>query len=405
MTNVESQSAEPRSPRFLLSDADLGEAEAAAVADVVRSKWLSVGERTAAFETAFAEYVGTRNAVATSSATAALHLTLLGLGIGPGDEVLVPSYTFVATANAILYVGATPVFVDIVGSNDLNIDPRDLEAKISPRSRAIMVVHLAGYFADMTAIMEIAERHGLDVIEDAAHAVGVQCEVTGGYKNQAAGTIGVAGCFSFFANKNLVTGEGGMVTTDDDELARKVRLGRSHGMTKTSWDKATGRATDYDIEDIGYNYRPTELTAALGLIQLEKVPAATSHRRLLTERYRTLLASRPDITIPFGGHTAGSAYHIMPIVLPQASMRSSFRAFLDSRGVQTSVHYPPIHMFTHYARTYRDTTLSITEDVAAREVTLPLHSLLSSEDVDEISELAIEAFDASGSSANVQGRL
>jgi dTDP-4-amino-4,6-dideoxygalactose transaminase len=317
------------------------------------------------------------------------------MGIGIGDEVLVPSYSFVATANAILYVGATPVFVDIVGPQDLNIDPKDLEAKISPRTRAIMVVHLAGYFADMNAIMEVAERHGVDVIEDAAHAVGVEYEVTGGYKNRAAGTIGVAGCFSFFANKNLVTGEGGMVTTNDDELARRVRLGRSHGMTKTSWDKATGRATDYDIEEIGYNYRPTEMTAAIGLIQLEKVPAATSHRKALTDRYRTLLESRSDITIPFADHTAGSAHHIMPIVLPQPSMRPRFRTFLENQGVQTSVHYPPIHTFTHYARMQPDTTLPSTEDVAAREVTLPLHSLLSIQDVAEISESVISAFDES----------
>ena len=364
------------------------------MADVVRSKWLSVGEQTARFEASFAEYVGARNAIATSSATASLHLSLLGLGIGPGDEVLVPSYSFVATANAIVYVGATPVFVDIVGPNDLNIDPTELESKIGPRTKAIMVVHIAGYFADMNSIMEIAERHGLDVIEDAAHAVGVQYAAPGNQQDRAAGTIGIAGCFSFFANKNLVTGEGGMVTTDNDELARKVRLGRSHGMTKTSWDKATGRATDYDIEEIGYNYRPTEMTSALGLIQLEKVPAATTYRTTLTQRYRSLLDSRPDIAVPFAEHTSGSAHHIMPIVLPEPSMRASFRSSLTAHGVQTSVHYPPIHMFTHYERSQPDTTLPRTEDVAAREVTLPLHPLLSLDDVTEISELVIDAFDA-----------
>jgi dTDP-4-amino-4,6-dideoxygalactose transaminase len=394
MSSAETEPAAPRPPRFLLSDADLGEAEAEAVADVVRSKWLSVGAQTAAFETAFATYVDTRNAIAVSSATAALHLSLLGLGIGPGDEVLVPSYSFVATANAILYVGATPVFVDIIGPDNLNIDPNDLEAKIGPRSRAIMVVHLAGYFADMNSIMGIADRHDLDVIEDAAHAVGVEYNAAGPYENRAAGTIGHSGCFSFFANKNLVTGEGGMITTDDDDLARRVRLGRSHGMTKTSWDKATGRATDYDIEEIGYNYRPTEMTAALGLIQLEKVPSGTSRRRSLTARYRELLAACPDITLPYGDHTSGSAHHIMPIILPGSSMRAPFRAILNDQGVQTSVHYSPIHMFTHYARTFPDTTLPITENVAAREVTLPLHSLLSLNDVEEISGLVIEAFDS-----------
>ncbi|MEA3502594.1 MAG: DegT/DnrJ/EryC1/StrS family aminotransferase, partial [Actinomycetota bacterium] len=282
-------STTPRPPRFLLSDADLGEEEALAVADVVRSKWLSVGRRTAAFESAFADYVDSPNAVATSSATASLHLALLALGLGPGDEVLVPSYTFVASANAVVYVGATPVFVDITGSTDLNMDPNDVEAKITPRTKAIMVVHIAGYLADMNVIMGIAERHGLFVVEDAAHAVGARYLAPGDYEDRAAGTIGGIGCFSFFANKNLVTGEGGMVTTGDGDLARRVRLGRSHGMTKSSWDKAEGRATDYDIEEIGYNYRPTEITAALGLIQLTKLDAAISQRRILTERYRTRL--------------------------------------------------------------------------------------------------------------------
>jgi dTDP-4-amino-4,6-dideoxygalactose transaminase len=395
MDDDTTEAAEPRPPRFLLSDADLGEEEALAVAEVVRSKWLSVGEKTALFETAFAEYVGSRHAVATSSATASLHLSLLALGIGPGDEVLVPSYSFVATANAIVYVDATPVFVDIVSPSDLNLDPSDLEAKIGPRTKAIMVVHIAGYFADMNSIMEIAERHNLDVIEDAAHAVGVRYGAAGQYQDRAAGTLGTAGCFSFFANKNLVTGEGGMVTTDDDDFARKVRLGRSHGMTKTSWDKATGRATDYDIEEIGYNYRPTEMTSVLGLIQLEKVPNATDVRRDLTHRYRSLLSSRPEITIPFARHTSGSAHHIMPIVLPEASLRATFRSLLNASGVQTSVHYPPIHLFTHYARTQPNTTLPVTQDVAEREVTLPLHPLLTLDDITEICGLVVDAFDAS----------
>lgn len=381
-------------PRYLLSDADLGEDEALAVADVVRSKWLSVGQKTAEFESDFAAFTGARHAVATSSATASLHLALLALGIGPGDEVLVPSYTFVASVNAIVYVGATPVFVDIGGPSDLNLDCADLAHKISERTKAIVVVHLAGYLADMNAIMDLAGRHGLSVVEDAAHAVGAVYETPGLYHGRAAGTIGAAGCFSFFANKNLVTGEGGMVTTDDHHLARRVRLARSHGMTKTSWDKATGRATDYDIEEIGYNYRPTELTAALGLIQLAKVPGAQARRRELTERYRYRLAARPELVVPFADHVGGSAYHIVPVVLPRASMRPLFREILDREGVQTSVHYPPVHFFTHYAESLPNTSLPHTEDVAEREVTVPLHSLLELEHVDEIADAIIAAYDA-----------
>jgi dTDP-4-amino-4,6-dideoxygalactose transaminase len=294
--------------------------------------------------------------------------------------------------NAIAYVGATPVFVDIGGPADLNLDPVDLAAKVSPRTRAIVVVHLAGYLADMNSIMNLADRHGLAVVEDAAHAVGARYQSPGRYQGRSAGAIGALGCYSFFANKNLVTGEGGMTTSDNEELARRVRLGRSHGMTKTSWDKATGRATDYDIDEIGYNYRPTELTSALGRIQLRKLPAAQERRRSLTEQYRRRLSVLPDVVIPFADHTAGSAYHIVPLVLPNREMRDAFRSALDRKGVQTSVHYPPVHKFTHYERTQPDTVLPTTEDVALREVTIPLHPLLELADVDQISEMIISAF-------------
>jgi len=386
-------SAIPRPPRYLLSDADLGEEEALAVANVVRSKWLSVGQQTADFESEFADFVECDHAIATSSATASLHLAMLALGIGPGDEVLVPSYTFVASVNAIAYVGATPVFVDIGGPSDLNLDLAELAAKVSPRTRAVIVVHLAGYLADMNGIMDLASRHEFAVVEDAAHAVGARYQTPGGYQGRSAGTIGTLGCFSFFANKNLVTGEGGMTTSDSETLARAVRLGRSHGMTKTSWDKATGRATDYDIDEIGYNYRPTELTSALGRIQLRKLPAAQDRRRALTEHYRRRLSVLPDVVIPFAEHTAGSAYHILPLVLPNREMRGPFRSALELRGVQTSVHYPPSHLFTHYERTQPHTVLPKTEDVASREVTVPLHALLEIADIDQISDLIISAYE------------
>ena len=396
MSNDPPDPAIPRPPRYLLSDADLGEEEALAVANVVRSKWLSVGQQTADFESEFADFVQCDHAIATSSATASLHLALLALGIGPGDEVLVPSYTFVASVNAITYVGATPVFVDIVGPTDLNVDPIDLAAKVTPRTKAILVVHLAGYLADMNSVMDLSSRHDLAVVEDAAHAVGARYETPGPHLGRAAGTIGTLGCFSFFANKNLVTGEGGMTTSDDEALARRVRLGRSHGMTKTSWDKATGRATDYDIDEIGYNYRPTELTAALGLIQLRKLPAAQDRRRVLTDRYRMRLSGQPDLVIPFANHTAGSAFHILPVVLPDSALRTPFRKALDRSGIQTSVHYPPVHHFSHYARSQPDVWLPRTDDVAAREVTVPLHVLLTLDDVDEICDAILATYEEVG---------
>jgi len=373
---------------YQLSDVDLGEEEAQAVADVVRSKWLSAGPRTAEFEQAFAEALSTPHAVALSNCTAALHLALAALDIGPGDEVLLPSYTFVATANAALYQGATPVFVDIAGPHDLNLDSADLAAKITPRSKAIIAVHLAGFPADMEAILALAERHGLAVVEDACHAIGSD------WQGRKAGTIGHIGCFSFFANKNLVTGEGGMAVTADEELARRIRLGRSHGMTKSSWDKASGRASDYDVVQLGYNYRPTELTAALGLIQLRKLPAANQRRRELALAYRRELADIPGLSLPFADRTDG-AHHIFPVLLDEAERRTDFREQLKARGVQTSVHYPPVHRFSQYWERYGSrAALPRTDDVAAREVTLPLHPLLDESDVAAIAGAVREALAA-----------
>lgn len=373
--------------RYQLSDVDMGDREAEAVAEVVRSKWLSLGPRTAHFEQKFAAHMNAKHAVAVANCTAALHLALLAVDVGPGDEVLLPSYTFVASANAVLYTGATPVFVDITGPGDLNLDPDDLASKITPRTKAILVVHLAGYLAGMHRIMAIANRHGLAVVEDACHAIGARYEGPAGsdYNSHFAGTIGNVGCFSFFANKNLVTGEGGMLITDDDRIAERLRRARSHGMTKSSWDKAAGRATDYDVIDLGYNYRCTELTAALGMIQLEKLSAANAKRRNLAERYKRLLGEVTGIRVPFLERTDDCSHHIFPLLVNDSADRPAFRQRLAELGVQTSVHYPPVHQFTHYRNLLTaEPHLPRTIDAAAREVTLPLHPLLAESDIDEI---------------------
>lgn len=376
--------------RYLLSEIDIGEEEARAVADVVRSKWLSMGPRTEEFEAHFAEVWGAKHAIAVSNCTAALHLAIKGCGIGPGDEVLVPSYTFVASANAILYQGATPVFVDINGPGDLNLSIVDLEAKIGPRTAAILPVHIAGYSADMDRIMDIAERHGLAVIEDACHGIGARFQGSpcSPWTGRKLGAIGTVGCFSFFANKNLVTGEGGMIITNDDKAAETARRCRSHGMTKSSWDRASGRATDYDVVDLGYNYRSTEFTAALGLVQLAKLDKANMKRRLLARRYQQRLAGRPFITLPFYDREEESSHHIFPILLQDGTQRSLFRRLLQDQGIQTSVHYPPVHLFTQYAgrSSHQQGSLQMTTSVSQREVTLPLHPLLSERDIDTISE-------------------
>ena len=382
--------------KYLLSDVDMGEEEARTVADVVRSKWLSTGPRTVDFERRFADVFGAKHAIAVANCTAALHLSLMACGIEQGDEVLVPSYTFVASANAVLYQGATPVFVDINGPHDLNLNVEDLESKITPRTAAIIVVHIAGYAADMHRLIEIADHYGLAVVEDACHAIGAdyRTDAASELHGRKLGTLGDIGCFSFFANKNLVTGEGGMVVTDDDQLAEKVRLSRSHGMTKSSWDKASGRAVDYDIFEVGYNYRSTEFMAALGSIQLSKLPSNNARRRRLTERYRQLLAACPDITLPFADRQDDSAHHIFPTVLADASARGPMRQYLNEHGVQTSVHYPPVHLFAHYRKAFpNQRSLETTTAVSSRELTLPLHPLLKDSDIDEICEIVLSAAD------------
>lgn len=370
--------------RVPLADLEIGPEEMEAVASVLRSRWLSMGQVTQRFEQAFAEYVGARHAVAVSSATAALHLANLALGIGPGDEVIVPSLTFVATANAVTYTGATPVFADITSEDDLSIDPRAVEAAVTPATKAIVVMHYGGYICDMEAIARIARRHGLAVVEDAAHAPGAEA---GGRK---AGTFGAIGCFSFFANKNLATGEGGMLVTDDDRLAERARLLRSHGMTTLTWDRHQGHAHSYDVVAAGYNYRLDEMRAALGLVQLARLEAANERRRLLTGHYRARLAALDGLSLPYRAHPGKPAAHLFPVLLRQGIHRSRFIELMKERGIQTSIHYPPVHQFTLYrARALRQ-PLPVTERVGAREVTLPLYPRMTLEDVELVAG-AVEA--------------
>ena len=359
-----------------LSDIDFGPEERAAVDDVLQSRWLTMGSVTEEFEQDFAAYTGAKHALAVTNATAALHLSCVAAGLGPGDEAIVPSLTFVATANAVRYTGATPVFADITGEHDLNISYHSIEHAITERTRAILVMHYGGYACDMPSIMELAHEHGLKVIEDAAHAVGSEL---GGIK---LGTWGDLGCFSFFSNKNMTTGEGGMLVTDNDTYAQRVRLLRSHGMTTLTWDRHKGHAWSYDVVDLGYNYRIDEIRAVLGKVQLKKLAANNERRRRLTQVYRDALQElSPQVVIPFTNHPGISAAHLMPVLLPAGANRPGFMENMKSQGIQTSIHYPPIHSFTAYTGGKPISALPNTEEIASREVSLPLYPAMSDEDV------------------------
>jgi dTDP-4-amino-4,6-dideoxygalactose transaminase len=373
--------------RVPLSNLDYGQEEEQAALDVIRRRWLTMGAVTQELESAFSDFLGVKHALAVSNATEALHLACLTLGIGPGDEVIVPSLTFVATSNAVLYANAEVRFADIIGPEDLNISPEDIERQITHRTRAIIVVHYGGYACRMPEIMGIARRRGLAVIEDAAHAPGAS---VGG---RALGTWGDVGCFSFFSNKNLATGEGGMLVTHRDDIAEKARLLRSHGMTTLTWDRHRGHASTYDVVTLGYNYRIDEIRSALGLVQLRKLPENNARRKALTDRYRTGLADgRFDgIEVPFANTEGESAYHILPVLLPQGAERQAFLDSMRESRIQTSIHYPPIHQFSYYRGRYPGVSLPITEQVAAREVTLPLYPSMKDEELDAVLTAAAAA--------------
>jgi dTDP-4-amino-4,6-dideoxygalactose transaminase len=363
-----------------LFEPDIGSEECQAVLQVLESGMLSMGAMVETFEDAFARFLNVRHAIAVSSATAALHLAHHVMGTETEDEVIVPSLTFVATANSVVYTGATPIFADIIGERDLNIDPDDVAHRITSRTRGIVVVHYAGYPVDMDRIMHLADQHGLYVVEDASHAPGSD------YHGKPLGTIGHVGCFSFYTNKNMTTAEGGMVVTNDDNLAQRMRRMRSHGMTTVTWDRIRGHAYSYDVTDLGFNYRIDEMRAALGIVQLNRLPASNKRRRILMENYLTGLSQNGMIVVPFGLGVEDVSCHICPVLLTDGMMRESVMADLRNRGVQTSIHYPPVHLFSLYRERYgcRSGMLPITEDVTQRELTLPLYPSMCEADVEHV---------------------
>jgi dTDP-4-amino-4,6-dideoxygalactose transaminase len=346
-------------------DVQLREGEIEAVAETLRSGWLTMGPRTQAFEAEFAEHVGAPHALAVSSCTAALHLGYLAAGVGPGDEVIVPGITFVASAAAVRYCGGTPVLAEVLGGHDLSLDPDDVARRITPRTKAVCAVHYAGYAAPLDPLRRLCEEHGLALIEDAAHS-------------PDAPVTGLASAYSFFSNKILSCGEGGLLATADDAVAELARSRRSHAMTSGTWERHRGHSLGYDVVGVGYNYRMDEPRAALLSARLPGLDADIAERRRLTHLYRDALADVPGVELPYApDQVDSSSCYVMPVLLREPELRDPLRRVLSERhGVQTTVLYPSINEFSAYEGSGE---LPRCEHAARAQLTLPLYPHLGEE--------------------------
>ena len=358
-----------------LFNLNFDEKENKAVVDVLNSKWISSGPKTMELEKKFADMLGAKYALAVANCTAALHLAIIAAGIGPGDEVIVPSLSFVATINCIRYAGGTPVFCDVTSKNNLCIDPNEIEKRITNNTKAVIIMHYGGFACDLDSIMDICRRNNVALIEDACH--GPMSE----YKGKKLGTFGIAGCFSFFSNKNISTGEGGIIVTNSEEVYERIKLLRSHGMTTMSYERSTGHSTSYDVIGLGYNYRFNDILAGIALVQLDKLIPDIQKRQRIRKQYIHLLGDDDRIIIPFKDYDSFSSLYICPMVLRDgdAEYRDKLRAYLADKGVQTSMHYPPAHRFSIYKDLPAD--LPVTEFIADHEITIPMYGALTDEEI------------------------
>ena len=378
--------------RVALSDVTIGEEEVSAVSEVLRSGWLSQGARVAKFEQDFAELIGARHAIAVANGTAALHLAYHAAGLEEGDEFIVPALTFVATLNAGIYCGGQPVLADCVSTNDLTISVEDVARKITPKTRLIVTMAYGGFCPEMSALEALAKERGIALVEDAAHAP--LAEIDG----RKIGTFGCASAFSFFSNKNMAIGEGGMVVTDDDEAATRIRRMRSHGMTTMTWDRHRGHAVDYDVVEVGYNYRLDEVHGAIGIEQIKKLKEATRRRAKSAEMMRETITALEieGLEIPFANHLGISAHHLFVILLPPNTDRTIFREKMTEQGIQTSVHYPLLHRFSSTRYLFGGIgeekscdghfCLPVVESIESRCVTLPMGPHLTDEAIQLIAQ-------------------
>ena len=348
-----------------LADTVLDGNEKKYVLDCLETGWISgSGKYVDDFEREFASFCGVEHAVSVASGTAGLHVALLALGIGPGDEVIVPDLTYVASANAVTYCGAKPVFADVDLSN-WTLDPRDAARKISPATKAIMPVHIYGHPADIDPILELASAHNLSVVEDAAEAHGAE------YKGRRVGGLGDVGVFSFFGNKIITTGEGGMITTNDKVLADKIRLLKGQGMDA---------ARRYWFPIVGYNYRMTNIQAAIGLAQLERIEWFIERKREIAALYDEAMRSLP-VTTPLEAVWAKSVYWLYSVCLPEEFDRDQIMARLLERGIETRPFFHPMHHLPPYHQPGGDATLPVTANLAARGINLPSSPLMTHEDI------------------------
>lgn len=356
------------------------ENESRAVNEVLESRWLTTGAKTAEFEESFSNYLGENiYCLAVANCTAALHLALLVNDIKEGDEVILSGLTFVAALNVTELTGATPVIADSKSFEDWNVSPEDIESKITDKTKAIIIVHYAGYPCDMDEICTIAKKHNLILIEDVAHAVGAD------YKGRKCGTIGDIGCFSFFSNKNLSVGEGGMITTKSKETYEKLRLLRSHGMTSMTIERHNSKTISYDVATAGFNYRIDEIRSALGIEQLKKLDKSNLKRKQLVEKYHKELTNCSDITIPWLKmlDDRTSSYHIFPIMLPKGTDKKSVMEKMKENGIQTSMHYPAFNSFSYYESRIKE-NVKIANEISSRVLTLPLYPTMTFEDVEYV---------------------
>ncbi len=372
---------------------DIGDDEIAAVVETLRSGWVTIGPQTQEFERAFAQWAAVPYAVGVSSCTAALHLALDAIGIGPGDEVITSTLTFTATGATIVHTGARPVLVDVT-ADTLNLDPADVARKITPRTRAIVPVHYAGHPAPMDELLAIARAHRLHIVEDAAHALPAS------YRGRRIGTIGDITAFSFYATKNLTTGEGGMLTTADHAIAELLQTRRLHGMSHNAWRRYSSQgAWRYDVTYPGFKYNMTDIAASMGLVQLRRLPELNRRRRHLAELYTELLTGLPQLHLPTAQPDVEHAWHLYVVrVRPEelSIHRDAVIELLKAEGIATGVHFIPLHLFSYYSEVfgYRPEDFPVATAAAETILSLPLFTLMSDDDVGYVVQTLRRILDA-----------